>query len=341
MVEADDEIVLCPDGRLSGLCRRGAGYRACEYRQNQHHTLPEPVHTLLDVASRARFHVGLWKATRGRLRTNNQEALGAVFAGTRLAVFTVWLVEDALDGQRARGVFCVPHAVGGGGEVELTMKMSYRLCLISVLGLAACSSAQSDWQQSKVSDTVSAYQEFLQKHPNTPQSVEARNRVRALQDEEAWIRAQQVNTVQAYQGYIQEQPSGMHVAQAKDNIASSERATAWLAASATDTPESLEALLQKYPEGPEADKAKARLAELTGFRVQLATFHSEQQAEKTRDKLQGKYGDVLGSVVIVTGADTNLHVLQSAAMGQGEANNACAKLRRDHLPCEVIRDANS
>jgi hypothetical protein len=220
------------------------------------------------------------------------------------------------------------------------MKISYGLCLISVLGLAACSSAQSDWQQSNARDTVSAYQEFLQKHPNTPQSVAARNRIRALQDEEAWTRAQQVNTAQSYQGYIQEEPSGAHLAEAKDNIASNERTTAWLAASATDTPESLQGFLQKYPEGPEADKAKARLAQLTGFRVQLATFHSEQQAEKTRDKLQGKYGDVLGRV-IVTDAGTNLHVLQSTTMGQGEANNACARLRKDHLTCEVIRDANS
>lgn len=220
------------------------------------------------------------------------------------------------------------------------MKMSYAGCLIAVLGLAACSSAQSDWQQSNASDTVSAYQEFLQKHPNTPQSVEARHRIQVLQDEEAWTRAQQVNTVQSYQNYIQEQPSGIHLAQAKDNIASGERTTAWLAASATDTPESLQAFLQKYPQGPEADKAKARLAQLTGFRVQLASFHSEQQAEKIRDKLQGKYGDVLGRV-IVTDAGANLHVLQSTTMGQGEANNACAKLRKDHLTCEVIRDANS
>jgi hypothetical protein len=220
------------------------------------------------------------------------------------------------------------------------MKISYGLCLISVLGLAACSSAQSDWQQSNARDTVSAYQEFLQKHPNTPQSVEARDRIRAIQDEEAWTRAQQLNTVQSYQSYIQEQPSGAHLAQAKDNIASNERTTAWLAASASDTPESLQGFLQKYPEGPEAGKAKARLAQLTGFRVQLATFHSEQQAEETRDKLQGKYGDVLGRV-IVTDAGANLHVLQSAAMGQGEANNACARLRKDHLACEVIRDANS
>jgi sporulation related protein len=221
------------------------------------------------------------------------------------------------------------------------MKIQYALCWIVLPWLAACSSAQNDWQQTNARDTVGAYQEFVEKHPNTPQSVEARNRINALLDEQAWTQAQQTNTVQSYQGYLQDEPSGSHVAQARANIAANERSIAWLAASATDTPEALQVFLQKYPDGPQADKAKARLAQLTGFKVQLATFHSEQQAEQTRDRLEGKYGDVLGSVVIVTDTGANLHVLQSTSMGQGEANNACAKLKKDHLPCEVIRDANS
>jgi hypothetical protein len=130
------------------------------------------------------------------------------------------------------------------------------------------------------------------------------------------------------------------VEEAKDHIASNERSVAWTAASSMNTPEALEGFLQKYSQGPEADQARAKLAQLSGYRVQLATFHSEKQAEKTRDRLQGKYGDVLGSVDIVPGATANVHVLRSASMGQGEANNACAKLKRDHLTCEVIKDVN-
>jgi hypothetical protein len=221
------------------------------------------------------------------------------------------------------------------------MKILCALCLFTAASLAACSSAQSDWNEANASNTVAAYQSFLQKHPNTPQSVEARDRIRAMQDEQAWAQAQQVNTTQAFQNYIQQEPSGIHVAEAKDRIAANERSNAWTAAASTDTPEALQAFLQKYPQGPEADQAKAKLAQLTGYRVQLATFSSEKQAEKTRDRLQGKYGDVLGSVDIVPGATAKQHVLRSASMGQGEANNACARLKKDHLTCEVIKDANS
>jgi SPOR domain len=225
--------------------------------------------------------------------------------------------------------------------MELTMKMLRGLCLLAVLALAACGSAQGDWQQASATNTLAAYAAFAQKHPDTPQAVEAHNRIHGLRDEQAWARAEQVTTIQAYQNYIQDDAAGIHVDEAKDHIASGERAAAWTAASSTDTPDVLEAFLQKYPQGPQADQAKARLAQLSGYRVQLASFHSEKQAQKTRDRLQGKYGDVLGSVDIVPGTTADMHVLRSASMGQGEANNACAKLKRDHLPCEVIKDANS
>lgn len=221
------------------------------------------------------------------------------------------------------------------------MKMLGGLCLFSLLGLAACDSTQGDWNAANASHSVAAYQTFLDKHPNTPQSVEARDRIKALKDEQAWTQAQQANSVQSYQNYLRDEPSGIHVEEAKDHIASNERSVAWTAASSMNTPEALEGFLQKYSQGPEADQARAKLAQLSGYRVQLATFHSEKQAEKTRERLQGKYGDVLGSVDIVPGATANLHVLRSASMGQGEANNACARLKRDHLTCEVIKDVNS
>jgi sporulation related protein len=203
--------------------------------------------------------------------------------------------------------------------MELTMKRLLAVCWFCLAWLAGCNSGQGDLQR----------------------AVEARHRTYVVKDEQAWARAQQLNTMQSYQNYIQDDPSGIHVAEARDHVAASERSSAWTAASMTDTPDVLAAFLEKYPQGPEADQAKARLAQLTGYRVQLASFRSEKQAQTTRDRLQGKYGDVLGSVDIIPGATAEVHVLRSASMGQGEANTACAKLKRDHLTCEVIKDANS
>jgi SPOR domain len=223
------------------------------------------------------------------------------------------------------------------------MNTSRAICFLAAVFLVACSSTQRDWEQARARNTVASYRSFLDKHPNTAQSVQARNRIQALQDEQAWAQARQANTDQALEAYLQQQPSGMHVAEAKGLIGASERWAAWIVASSAGTTEALESFLEEYPQGPEAKRAKADLAQITGYRVQLASFRSEQQAEKTRDLLQGKYGDVLGSVEIVpvSGTSANVHVVRSAPMGQDEANNACAKLKKAHQTCEVIRDVNS
>jgi len=207
--------------------------------------------------------------------------------------------------------------------------------------LFACSSTQNDWQQANAANTVAAYQAFLSQHPNSQQSITARFRIHALEDEQAWARAQQASTAQAFANYMQQEPTGIHTAEAKDRIAATERSTAWTAASSADTPEALQAFLEKYPQGPQADQARTRIAQLTGYQVQLASFRSEQQAERTRSDLQDKYGNLLGSVVVVPEATGDLHVVRSAPMSQDEANTACATLKKAHLPCEVIKAVNS
>jgi hypothetical protein len=221
------------------------------------------------------------------------------------------------------------------------MKTICGIFFLSATLLVACSSTERDWQHAITTNTVAAYQDFLDKHPNTAQSSAAHDHIAALQDEQAWTAARQANAPEALQNYINDHSAGIHVAEAKSLIASNERSMAWTAASSANTLEALQGFLQKYPQGPEADQAKARLAQISGYRVQLASLRSERSAEKVRDNLQGKYGDVLGSVIIVPGATDSVHIVRSAPMGEGEANNACAKLKKDHQNCEVIKDVNS
>jgi hypothetical protein len=210
-----------------------------------------------------------------------------------------------------------------------------------LLLLTACGSAQNDWNQARTADTVAAYEAFIDKHPNTPQSVQAHQQIAALNDEQAWAQALQANTAESFQSYLQQRPSGLHADQARDRIGSIERMNAWYAASSVGSTDALQDFMQKYPHGPEANQARARLAKLTGYRVELAALRSEKQAEEARDRLQGKYGDILGSVVVVPGADAGHLLVLSADMGPDEARSACAKLREAHLSCEVIKDGKS
>jgi hypothetical protein len=214
-------------------------------------------------------------------------------------------------------------------------------CWVAALLLTACGSAQGDWNEARAANTVAAYEAFIDKHPNTPQSVQAHQQIAILNDEQGWAQALATNTAEAFQSYLEQRPTGVYAGQAHDRISSIERMNAWYESSSAGTTDALQEFLQRYPHAPESDRARAQLARLTGYRVELALLRSEKQAEETRARLQGKYGDILGSVVVVPGADAGQHRVLSADMGPDEARSACAKLKEAHLSCEVIRNAKS
>ena len=76
------------------------------------------------------------------------------------------------------------------------------LCVITAGALAACSSPNADWQKANTQNTEAAYQQFIQQHPNDARVEQARNRINALKDEQAWTTAQNANTADAYQQYL-------------------------------------------------------------------------------------------------------------------------------------------
>ena len=219
------------------------------------------------------------------------------------------------------------------------MGMAAAACL-AVGTLAACSSARLDFQQASAANTVAAYQDFIKQHPNTDLAVQAQNRVNALEDDQEWADAQQANTLEAYQKYLQAQPSGMHSADARDKITGFERADAWKTALAANTPAAIQAFLQKYPTGSEADQANAQLKVLQTeqYRVQVASFKAQKDADQARTKLEAKYGKVLHEVVVVPPtASEKLTTVRSGPMTRQDAESACGTLKKEHQHCQVVK----
>ncbi len=211
------------------------------------------------------------------------------------------------------------------------------LLLLAATTLWACSSAQQDWNKANTTNTVAAYQEYLSKHPTGEHSTEATDRIRSLQDEEAWSQAKQADSLDAYQDYLQKQPAGSHVKEAQDAITGLQRASDWKTAQSTGTVAALQDFLKKYPTGPEADEAKAKLNAMTGYRVQLAAAKTEKQAQRERDQLHAKYGNLLHDVVVVPANSGKSYGVTSGPMSQSEADSACAELKKAHHSCEVVK----
>lgn len=222
------------------------------------------------------------------------------------------------------------------------MKKSFLvLCLVTVGALAACSSPNADWQKANQQNTVAAYQQFIQQHPNDARVEQARNRINALNDEQAWSTAKSANTLDAYQQYLQQNPNGMHAADAQDKVNSLQQDAAWQSATSTNTAAAYQDFLQKYPNSPHADDARDALKKLTGYQVQLASTRSKATADKLAKRLKDKFGSDLQDVVVVppTGKSKTLEV-RSAPMSESDAKAACAKLKKAHQRCEVVKSAS-
>ena len=215
--------------------------------------------------------------------------------------------------------------------------MRVTLLLTIAAAVCACSSAQQDWNKANAANTVAAYQQYLSKHPTGDHSVQASDRIHALQDEEAWTQAKQANTAEAYRDYFQKQPNGVHAADAQNAVTAAQRAADWTAADSAGTAASIQGFLKKYPQGTEADQARARLTALMGYKVQLASGKTQKQAEKEREHLKAKYGSVLHDMVVVPPTSGKTYKLESSPMSQSEAASACDELKKAHQRCEVVK----
>lgn len=199
----------------------------------------------------------------------------------------------------------------------------YPLSICGALAIAACSSANKDWESASAENTLFGYQTFLDRHPSDQHAEEARISMAALQDDSDWIRAQNGNSLGSYQQYLQAEPNGTY---ARKTARSAESATA------------LQGLLQKYPQGTEADQARQKLAGLrTVYQAELGSFHDERAAKHRRSELRSRFSGVLEEVDVVSPDSSNKRYrVMSGIMDLHDADSTCASLKRDHQTCEVV-----
>jgi hypothetical protein len=225
---------------------------------------------------------------------------------------------------------------------EVAVKKSFLvLCVVAAGALAACSNPNADWQKATQQNTVAAYQQFVQQHPNDARAQQARNRIDALKDEQAWTTAQSANTLDAYQTYLQQEPNGTHATDAQDKINGLQQDAAWQDAQSTNTAAAYQDFLQKYPNAPQASQAQDALNKLTGYQALLASTRSKALADKLAMRLKDKFGSDLQDVVVVPpSGKSKLLEVRSAPMTEDDAKAACAKLRKAHQRCEVVKSVS-
>jgi len=128
------------------------------------------------------------------------------------------------------------------------------IILFVVLFTYACSTAQKDYEKARQVDTITAYQDFLSKHPQTDYTKTATIRI----EEKNFERAESENTVAAYQRFLDASDSDLFKNYANQRILKL-YTDAFEKAKASDTIEAYERYLKNYPQSMFANDSLNRI----------------------------------------------------------------------------------
>jgi hypothetical protein len=137
------------------------------------------------------------------------------------------------------------------------------LIIVSALIAVGCvDEDKEDWQAAEEANTVEAFEEYLQEHPDGKYVTEAREGLEELH----WQAAEEANTVEAFEEYLQEHPDGKYVTEARGGL----EELHWQAAEEANTVEAFGEYLQDHPDGKYAVQARERIDDLDWQEAQAA-----------------------------------------------------------------------
>ena len=198
------------------------------------------------------------------------------------------------------------------------------LCL-----LAGCSREQQDWRSAESTDTMQAYGQFLEHHPDSELATQARTRIGQLGEDRDWLRAGTDGTVEAYRQFLAQHPNGKWSQEARirvENFALSVAPAPAAAVPAAPAPS---------PAVPAAAPAVA-----PAFGIQLGAFTSAEKANSEWPVIAARFPSQLQTlsprVVSVDTPSGRLFRLQAAARDEAQARAICDALRKQSQVCVPV-----
>lgn len=144
------------------------------------------------------------------------------------------------------------------GKISIMMVIA----LSFVVFVIGCDTTQQDWEIARSADTIPAYEEFLQKHPQGALVDQACMRLEELYAEKDWKIAIETDTISAYEEFLRKHPQGALADQARTRLEKLYVQRDWKITKEADTIPAYEEFIKKHPQGEFADQARIRLDEL-------------------------------------------------------------------------------
>lgn len=172
-----------------------------------------------------------------------------------------------------------PHA---GFARRAARASSMLLTLACLLLLCACASPERDWEKATTANSVAAYQQFLDRHPESAQAADARARIAGLERTAAIESAFRAGTIEALERVLEKNPSDSAVSRIRERLAELH----FDRTAAIDSLPAWEVFLARFSTGPPAERAHDRI------RVLLDERHPDFRSVKSiRIEVKESYGE--------------------------------------------------
>lgn len=120
------------------------------------------------------------------------------------------------------------------------------LVVLSILIITGCSTSKKDFATAQSENTVSAYEDFLRKHPSSPQSSQAQWNLNQLRDLRAWEAVSRDDSIAGYKNFLGENPQSAYADKARRRLTVLLLNEGWLDAQRINTVDAYERFLEEY-----------------------------------------------------------------------------------------------
>jgi hypothetical protein len=97
-------------------------------------------------------------------------------------------------------------------------KIVWAVIVVCIIGAAACSREQSDWEKAHTDNTADSYELFVKKYPSGSFTAQAQARLKELYEERDWQKARDTDTQEAYQAFLKQYPEGKWTEEARIRV---------------------------------------------------------------------------------------------------------------------------
>ena len=187
------------------------------------------------------------------------------------------------------------------GKVILKKAIRYSLVFgwIGVVAtfIAGCASMEGSYRDARRLDTISAYEEFINKYPDSPYTSVVRESLNTLKEEKAFKEAEQKNSIAAYREFAQKYNDSKYTEEAKRRIAESDE-EAFRRAYYIGTIQAFKGFIESYPDSKCSNEVKDRIQWLEKLKIGVVTNTSNFPGEETeRAGMENKINHKLKAIL--------------------------------------------